>query len=75
MVRNALNRTMVWRQYSSRYNLRRTYSNLLNFKKTIIHEQNTKEITTVAVVLYLIKHMWIIIKLLLRFARRIQHLH
>ena len=31
--------------------------------------------TTVAVVLYLIKHMWIITKLLLRFCRRIQHLH
>ena len=41
----------------------------------IIHEQNTKEITTVAVVLYLIKHMWIITKLLLRFSRRIQHLY
>ena len=40
----------------------------------IIHEQNRKEITTVAVVLYLIKHMWIITKLLLRFSRRIQHL-
>ena len=37
--------------------------------KQVIHEQNTKEITTVAVVLYLIKHMWIITKLLLRISR------
>ena len=41
----------------------------------IIHEQNTKEIITVAVVLYLTNHMWIITKLLLRFSQRMQHLY
>ena len=41
----------------------------------IIHEQNTKEITAEAVVLYLIKHMWIITKRLPGFSRRIQHLY
>ena len=38
---------------------------LLLKNSLIIHEQNTKEITTVAVVLYLIKHMGIWTKLLL----------
>ena len=34
-----------------------------------------KSHSTVAVVLYLIKHMWIVTQLLLRFSRRIQHQH
>ena len=47
-------------------------SNLTDLYKSliiIIHEQSTKKITTVAVVLYLIKHMCILTKFLLRFSQ------